>query len=333
MDYNTILRDLKNKVYHPVYFLTGEEPYYIDAICDYIEDKVLDESEKDFNQTVLYGKETDITTVISEAKRYPMMANNNVVIVKEAQHLSRDIEKLESYLDNPTTTTILVFSYKYKKIDGRKSIGKKLKKKAVFLETKKLYDNQVPDWINKYLKERNYSITPQASLMITEFVGTELGKIVNELNKLIINVPAGNTIDPKTVEENIGISKDFNNFELNKALGTKDILKANQIIMHFAKNEKEHPLVVTISMLYNFFTSVLKVHYAKDQSQNNLASVLSVHPFFVQDYKIAARNYSIKKAVKIIEYLRAYDLKSKGVNNASTPQGELLKELVFKILH
>jgi DNA polymerase-3 subunit delta len=169
--------------------------------------------------------------------------------------------------------------------------------------------------------------------MIADLVGTDLSKIVNELNKLIINVPSGSTIDPKLVEDNIGISKDYNNFELNKAIGNKDILKANQIVVHFAKNEREHPLVVTIGMLYSFFTSVLKVHYAKDKSQNGLASTLGVHPFFVQDYKMAARNYPIKKAVKIIEYLRDYDLKSKGVNNTSTPQGELLKELIFKILH
>lgn len=333
MDYKVILQDLKNKVYHPVYFLTGEEAYYIDLIADYIEDHVLDEAEKDFNQTVLYGKETDMTTVVSEAKRYPMMANHNVVIIKEAQHLSREIEKLESYLENPTTSTILVFCYKYKKVDGRKAIGKKLKKKTVFLETKKLYDNQVPDWINAYLKAKNYDITPQASLLIAEFVGTELSKIVNELNKLIINIPEGNSIDPKAVEENIGISKDYNNFELNKAIGNKDVLKANKIIIHFAKNEKEHPLVVTIGMLYSYFANILKVHYAKDASQNGLASVLGVHPFFVQDYKAAARNYNIKKSVKIIEYLRDYDLKSKGVNNVSTTNGELLKELIFKILH
>jgi len=317
MDYRDIVKDLKHKVYHPVYFLTGEEAYYIDLIADLIETKVLDEAEKDFNQTILYGKDTDITTIISEAKRYPMMANHNVVIVKEAQHLSREIEKLESYLENPTSSTLLVFCYKYKKVDGRKSIGKKLKKKTVYLETKKLYDNQVPDWINSYLKDKKYTITPQASLMIADFVGTDLSKIVNELNKLTINVPSGATIDPKTVEENIGISKDYNNFELNKAIGNKDILKANKIALHFAKNEREHPLVLTIGMLYSFFASVLKVHYAKDQSQNGLASVLGVHPFFVQDYKMASRNYPIKKAVKI----------------TSTPQGELLKELIFKILH
>ena len=333
MDHIQILKDLKNKVYHPVYFLTGEETYYIDLIVDYIENNVLDEAEKDFNQSILYGKESDIPTIISEAKRYPMMANHNVVIIKEAQHLSTQIEKLESYLDQPTSTTILVFCYKYKKIDGRKAIGKTLKKKTVYLETKKLYDNQVPDWITSYLKGKNYGITPQAALLIAEFLGTDLGKIVNELEKLIINVPAGNEITPDTVEKNIGISKDFNNFELNKALGTKDVFKANKIINHFGKNEKDHPLVVTVGLMYSFFSNILKFHYTKDKSRNNIASVLRVSPFFVGEYEVAARNYPIRKSVKIIEYLRDYDLKSKGVNNSSTSNNELLKELVFKILH
>ena len=333
MPHNQILQDLKNKVYHPVYFLTGEETYYIDVISDYIEKNVLDETEKDFNQSILYGKESDLTTIINEAKRYPMMANHNVVIIKEAQHLSRELDKLETYLENPTPTTILVFCYKYKKIDGRKKFGKTLKKKAVFLETKKLYDNQIPDWISSYLKKKNYPITPQAALLIAEFLGTDLGKVVNELEKLTINIPEGNEITPDTVEKNIGISKDFNNFELNKALGTKDVLKANKIIYHFSKNERDHPLVVTIGLMYSFFTNILKFHYTKDKSRNNIASVLRVSPFFVGEYEVAARNYSIKKSVKIIEYLRDYDLKSKGVNNASASNSELLKELVFKILH
>jgi len=333
MDHNQILQDLKNKVYHPVYFLTGEETYYIDLITDYIEKNVLDEAEKDFNQSVLYGKETDVITIIGEAKRYPMMANHNVVIIKEAQHLSRELDKLESYLENPTSTTILVLCYKYKKVDGRKAIGKLLKKKTVYLETKKLYDNQVPDWISSYIKKKGYTITPQAAILIAEFLGTDLGKIVNELEKLTINVPQGNEITPDTVEKNIGISKDFNNFELNKALGTKDVLKANKIINHFGKNERDHPLVVTIGLMYSFFTNILKFHYTKDKSRNNIASVLRVSPFFVGEYEVAARNYSIKKSVKIIEYLRDYDLKSKGVNNASSSNSELLKELVFKILH
>ncbi len=333
MPHNQILKDLKNKVYHPVYFLTGEETYYIDLISDYIENNVLDGAEKDFNQTILYGKESDIVTIISEAKRYPMMANHNVVIIKEAQHLSREIDKLETYLDQPTPTTILVFCYKYKKIDGRKAFGKTLKKKSVYFEAKKLYDNQVPEWITSYLKNKNYIITPQAALLIADFLGTDLGKIVNELEKLTINVPEGNEITPDTVETNIGISKDFNNFELNKALGSKDILKANKIICYFAKNEKDHPLVVTIGLMYSFFTNILKFHYTKDKSRNNVAAVLRVSPFFVSEYETAAQNYPIRKSVKIIEYLRDYDLKSKGVNNASTSNSELLKELVFKILH
>jgi len=333
MDYQNILNDLKNKVYHPIYFLTGDEPYYIDIISDYIEEHVLEDTERDFNQSILYGKETDINTIISEAKRYPMMANHNVVIVKEAQHLAKEIDKLEPYLENPTPTTILVFCYKYKTIDGRKSIGKKLKKKAVYLDAKKLYDNQVPEWITQQLKSKNYTIEPAATILIAEFLGAELSKIANELNKLTINLPEGSHITPEIVEENIGISKDYNNFELNKAIGNKNVVKANQIINHFSKNEKDHPLVVTISVLYNFFSNILKLHYTKDKSKNNVASVLKVHPFFVQDYHTAARNYSIKKSVKIIEYLRDYDLKSKGVNNSSTSNGELLKELLFKILH
>lgn len=333
MTYQNILNDLKNKVYHPVYFLTGEEPYYIDIISDYIEKKVLDETEKDFNQNVLYGKDTDIGTIISEAKRYPMMANHNVVIIKEAQHLAKELDQLESYLENPTPSTILVFCYKYKKVDGRKAIGKKLKKKAVFFESKKLYDNQVPDWISANLKAKNYTITPQANILIAEFLGTELSKIANELNKLTINLTEGSNITPEIVEQNIGISKDYNNFELNNALGAKNVLKANQIINHFSKNEKDHPLVVTLGVLYGFFSNVLKLHYLKDKSQNNIASELRVHPFFVKDYQTAARNYPIRKAVKIIEYLRDYDLKSKGVNSATTTNGELLKELIFKILH
>ena len=333
MEHQQILQDLKNKVYHPVYFLTGDEPYYIDIISSYIENHVLDENEKEFNQSVLYGRETDVATIVSEAKRYPMMSNHNVVIVKEAQHLSREIDKLESYLDQPLNTTILVFCYKYKALDGRKAITKKLKKQAVFLATKKLYDNQLPDWIMGYLKNKNYSIDPRAALLISDYVGNDLGKISNELEKLIINLPEGSQIDPTIVEENIGISKDYNNFELNKALAFKDVVKANQIVHFFAKNEKEHPMPVTIATLYLFFTNVLKYHYTKDKSRNNVAAQLRISPFFVQEYQKAAQNYPIRKAVKIIEYLRDYDLKSKGVNNTSTSSGELLKELIFKIVH
>ncbi|MCB9365097.1 MAG: DNA polymerase III subunit delta, partial [Flavobacteriales bacterium] len=299
MDYKQILTDLKNKVYHPVYFLSGEEAYYIDIVANYIEENVLDDAEKEFNQTIVYGKETDMITIISEAKRYPMMANHNVVIVKEAQHLEKEIDQLEAYIENPTPSTILVFCYKYKTLDGRKGVSKKIKKQAVLLESKKLYDNQVPDWINGFLKSKKYTISPHASVLIAEFLGTDLSKVANELNKLIINVPAGTEITPDLVEKNIGISKDYNSFELNKAIGTKDVLKANKIVYHFAKNQKDNPLPMTIGILYNFFTNILNYHYAKDKSRNNIASLLKISPFFVQEYQVAANNYSIKKAVKV----------------------------------
>lgn len=333
MAHQTILNDLKNKVYHPIYFLCGEEAYYIDLIADYIEEHVLDANEKEFNQTILYGKETDMITVISEAKRYPMMANHNVVIVKEAQNLEKQLDQLEQYLIQPTPSTILVFCYKYKTLDGRKAISKKIKKEAVVLESKKLYDDKVPDWITNYLKDKSYSITPKACILMANFLGTNLSKIVNEIDKLIINVPEGTTITPEHIEQNVGISKDFNSFELTKAIGTLDIFKANQIVYYFAKNEKEHPLVMVISLLYGFFTNILTYHYTADKSKNNIAAQLKINPFFVSEYVLAGKNYPIKKAVKVIEYLREYDLKSKGVNSSSVAGGELMKELVFKIMH
>lgn len=333
MDYQNILKDLKNKVYHPIYFLCGEEAYYIDLIADYIEKNVLDANEKEFNQTILYGKETDMLTVISEAKRYPMMANHNVVIIKEAQNLEKELDLLEQYLNQPTPSTILVFCFKYKGLDGRKAISKKIKAKAVVLETKKLYDNQIPDWITDYLKNKGYTIQPKACALLADFLGNDLSKVSNEIEKLIINVPEGTTITPEHVEQNVGISKDFNIFELTKTIGALNVFKANEIVNYFAKNEKEHPIQMVISTLYGFFTKILIYHYTPDKSNKNIASQLGINPFFVGEYNTAAKNYSIKKAVKVIEYLREYDLKSKGVDNTSTSGGELMKEMVFKIMH
>ncbi|HRN42922.1 MAG TPA: DNA polymerase III subunit delta [Vicingus sp.] len=333
MDYQVILKDLKNKVYHPIYFLCGEEAYYIDLIADYIEKNVLDANEKEFNQTILYGKETDMLTIISEAKRYPMMANHNVVIIKEAQNLEKELDLLEQYLNQPTPSTILVFCFKYKGLDGRKAISKKIKAKAVVLETKKLYDNQIPDWITNFLKDKEYSINPKACALLAEFLGNDLSKLANEIEKLTINVPEGTTITPEHVEQNVGISKDFNIFELTKTIGSLNVYKTNEIVHYFAKNEKEHPIQVVISTLYGFFTKILIYHYTADKSNKNIASQLGINPFFVGEYQTAAKNYPIKKAVKVIEYLREYDLKSKGVDNSSTSSGELMKEMVFKITH
>lgn len=333
MTHLDIIKDLKNKVYHPIYFLTGEEPYYIDLICNFIEKNILDDAEKEFNQQVIYGKDTDMASIIASAKRYPMMANHNVVIVKEAQHLVKQMEDLEPYLDNPTKSTILVFCYKYKPLDGRKAVTKKLKKQAVFFESKGIYEDKIPAWIEAFLNTKKYSIDLKAKHLIAESIGTNLGKIANELDKLIISLPEGTTINAEIVEKNIGINKDFNMFELNKAIGEKDVVKANKIINHFAQNEKEYPMPFVIAMLYSYFTNILKLHYLKDKSQRAVASGLKVSPFFVKDYYTAAKNFDIRKSVKVIEYIREYDLKSKGVNNVSASWGELQKELIFKILH
>ncbi len=333
MTFEQIIKEIESQQFQPVYFLTGDEPYFIDKIIEAIDRYALAENEKDFNQTVLYGKETDITTVISEAKRFPMMAERTVIMVKEAQHL-RDLALLEKYLENPSTTTVLVFSYKYKKPDGRSAVVKALKKKAVYFESKKLREYQLPDWITAFLKKRGYSITPKAAALLVEFLGDEIGKIVNELEKLFLLIPEKSTIDEQVIEKNIGISKDYNNFELNKAIGEKNVAKANKIAFYFSKNPKNHPFVVTIATLYNYFTTLLKYHYLKDKSNpKTVALAIGVNPFFVKEYVRAAQLYNIKKCVQVIGYLREYDAKAKGVNNTSATDYDLLKELLFKILH
>lgn len=332
MKFDEILTNLKKKVYQPIYFLMGDEAFFIDEICNYIGDNVLDESEKEFNQNILYGKDTDVATIISVAKRFPLMGTYSVVIVKEAQHI-RNIEDLEVYLDQPQPSTILVICYKYKTLDKRKKFTKELSKKAILFESKKLYDNQIPDWIHSYLSKRNYSIHPKAAYLLSEYLGADLGKITNELDKLMLIIEKGQEITSEIIERNIGISKDFNNFELNNALGKRDILKSNLIAKHFAANPQDNPLMITISVLFGFFQKTLVYHTLKDKSKNNIASSLKISPYFVKDYELAARNYPKGKLLKIISYLREYDLKSKGANNSSVSQGELLKELLYKILH
>tara|TARA_B110000240_G_scaffold55254_1_gene62884 strand:- start:543 stop:1478 length:936 start_codon:yes stop_codon:yes gene_type:complete len=310
----------------------GEETFYIDKISEHISKNILSEEEKEFNQTTLYGKDIDVSTIISEAKQFPFGSEYRVVIVKEAQDI-RTIEKLESYLDQPSPSTILVICYKYKKIDKRKSFGKNLSKKSVLFDSKKLYDNQVPTWIKAHIKDLGYSIDDKSCRILTEYLGADLSKINNELSKLILNLEKGESITPKIIEENIGISKDFNIFELQNALGTKDILKANRIIKHFTENPKNHPFVLTISSLFSYFQKIMIYQNLKDKSNKNAASELGVNPFFISQYQTAAKNYSMSKLFKIFTYLKENDLKSKGIGNPSTPEGELLKELTFKILH
>ncbi len=327
-----LVQDIKNGNLKPIYFLMGEEPYYIDKISDFIEETVLSEEERGFNQVVLYGRDITVEDIISNAKRYPMMAEYQVVIVKEAQDLSRTIEKLTSYAENPQPSTILVINYKYKKIDKRKALYKGINKVGVVYESKKLYENQVSDWIRRVLSPKDYTITPKASQMLVEFLGTDLSKISNELQKLQIILPKGSQITPELIEENIGISKDFNNFELRKAIGERNVVKAHQIVNYFSENPKDNPMVMTISLLFNFFSQLLHFHGLNDKSPRSVASALKINPYFVNEYINAARNYPMKKVSTIVATLREFDVKSKGVGANAISQGDLLKELLVKIL-
>ena len=341
MTYDKILLDLKNKIYHPVYFLCGDEPYYIDLISDYIEKNVLSDNEKEFNQSILYGKEVDVSTLISYAKRYPMMSNHQVVIVKEAQDIKGLIAKeskeeknyLLDYVQNPQKATILVFCYKYKTLDRRTKSGKELEKKALVFESKKLYENKIPEWISDYVSTKGHRINSRAAALMAEYLGNDLSKISNELEKLFLNVHPGAEIDLNLVENNIGISKEFNIFELNTALGRRNILKANQIINYFGANQKNNPLVLTIPQLHSYFLKVLTYHRLPVKTRNEVAGALGVNPYFVGDYESAAKVYSEEKVISVISLLRDYDMKSKGVNSPYMSEGTLLKELIYKILH
>lgn len=330
---NSIVANIKKGNLKPIYFLMGEEAYYIDRISALIENSVLDEAEKGFNQVVMYGRDVSIEEIVSSAKRYPMMADKQVIIVKEAQDLSRTIEKLVAYAENPQPTTVLVFNYKYKKLDKRKKLYKTIDKNGLLFESKKLYENQVSDWIRRVLSGKNYKIEAKAAQMLVEFLGTDLSKINNELEKLITILPEDSIISPVDIEVNIGISKDYNNFELRKAIGEKQIVKANRIINYFAENPKSNPLVMTISLLNSFFTQLLQYHGLQTKDKFSVAKALGVNPYFVGDYATAAQKYPMRKVSQIIGLLREADVKSKGVGASGMPQADILKELLFKIMH
>lgn len=330
--YEEIIGNLQKKIYHPIYFLMGEETYFIDKISDYISDNVLTDAEKGFNQTILYGKDLEPALIMGNARRFPMMANHQVIVVREAQNIKK-IEDLEPYVQNPLNSTILVINYKYKTLDKRKTFTKLLDQKGILFEAKKIYDNQLPAWISTYLKAQQYTISPQAAAMIAEYLGADLSKVANELDKLVISLPVGTQITPDHIEKNIGISKEFNVFELQNALGDRDLLRANRIINYFGANPSTNPVTVVISSLFSYFSKLLNYHFLEDKSQNNVASVLQVHPFFVKNYVAAAKNYNIKKLVEIVSILREYDMKSKGWGNVSASPADLQREMVYRILH
>ena len=339
MTYKEIIKDLKAKKYQPIYLLHGDEAFYIDKISDYIENNVLTESEKSFNQTVIYGKEAEAKTVIDTASRYPMMAERQVVILKEAQDM-KTLGDLQPYVERAVPSTILVICYKHKKFDSRTKLAKSIKAKslksepeAIIFESKKMYDNQVAGWISTYLKDHKLSIEPDAAELVAEYLGTNLSKVSNELDKLIINVPTGTSVNTQLIQENIGISKDYNVFELQKSIGQRDLLKTQRIVNYFIANPKKNPLVVVVATLYNYFSKVYQAHYLRNVSDNELAAALGTRAFFVKDYKLARKNFNLHKTQDVIGILSEYDLRSKGVDNNGTTHGELLREMVYRILH
>jgi len=335
-----IIKDIKARKFKPVYLLHGEESYYIDEVTDYIEDHLLSDAEKGFNQTVLYGKDTDMATVLGAAKRYPMMSDYQVVIVKEAQELkwakeegsSKEAEFVLSYFEKPLPSTILVLAYKYANFDKRKKIYKAISKSGLIFQSDVVRDYKIVAWIEDFVKAKGYKIDQQASALMAEYLGTDLSKIANEIEKLMLNVAKEVVINPDLVQKNIGISKEYNVFELQKALAVRNVLKCNQIINYFASNPKANPTVMVLANLGGYFTKLLKYHYIPNKA--DAASALGVPPFFVKDYEVAARNYNTGKVFQVISILREYDLKSKGLDSSgNVNDGELLKELVFKIIH
>ena len=332
MNYKEIISSIANKDLQPVYFLMGDEPYYIDKLADLFSKNILSAEEQEFNQVVLYGKDIETAQIIAEAKQFPFGSEKRVVIIREAQHL-KDIDLLDSYLDNVQPSTLLVICYKGKSVDKRKKFGKTLAKKCVVFESKKLYDNKIPAWINTYVTENGFKIDNSATAVLAEYIGADLSKITNELDKLMLVVKKEEQITTKLIEYHIGISKDYNVFELQNALGKKQVVKANRIINHFAANTKNHNIVPVMSALFSYFQKIMVYHFLEDKSPKFAASVLKVNPFFVSQYKTAAQNYSKRQLFYIFEHLKDYDLKSKGVNNKSTSHEGLLKELIFKILH
>ncbi|RZK42999.1 MAG: DNA polymerase III subunit delta [Pedobacter sp.] len=336
-----IIRDLKARRFKPLYLLQGEEPYYIDQVVEYIENHVLSEAERGFNQTVLYGKDTDMSTILNAAKRYPMMSEFQVIIVKEAQDLKwaketegsgKETEVVLNYFEKPLPSTILVLAYKYANFDKRKKIYKAINNQGIVFQSDPVRDYKLMPWIEDHIKEKGYKIAPQAAALMAEYLGTDLSKIANEVEKLCLNITKETIIQTDHIQKNIGISKEYNVFELQKALASRNVFKCNQIINYFAENPKANPMVMIMANLSGYFTKILKYHYL--QNKNDAAKELGVNPYFVKDYENAARTFSLGKTFDIISLLRDYDLKSKGLESTgNTTDGELLKELLFKVLH
>lgn len=333
-----ILKELKAKKFAPIYFLVGEEPFFIDKISDYIEQNAIAEQERGFNQVILYGKDSNMGLIINNARKFPMMAERQVVIVKEAQSIGdfgkEDAQKLLiNYLQNPLPSTILVFAYKYKKLDGRLSITKELEKKTVFVRSDKVSEYKLNTWIDEYIRELGHTIEPKASQLLADSIGTNLEVLTNEVSKMLINFQGTTRITPQHISQYIGINKDYNNFEFMKAIAYKNIIKANQIIHYFSQNPKTHPVILLFGLMYNYFTRIAMIHQAKGATDQQLATLIGVPPFIVSEYKDASKNYKLGKVIEVFRYIKEADLRYKGVDSGSMTNAENLKELMFKILH
>ncbi len=334
MSFEQIISDIRSRKFSPIYLFMGDEAYYIDELTDMLTATVLPEEERDFNQTILYGMETDVASVITLSRSFPMMSEYQLVVVKEAQNLSK-IDELEVYAKNPLHTTILVLNYKNGTLDKRKKLSAAIEKNGVIFESKKIPEYKIPAFITSYIQTKGLTIDQKSAQMLSDYLGNDLSKLTNEIAKLLIAIPAGQQrITAELIEENIGISKDFNNFELLKAIIDKNIYKVNQIADYFEKNPKNNPLIVTLVVLFNFFSNLMICYWAKNKTEQGIAAELGFrNPYQAKDYVAALRNYNAFKCMEIIALLRTYDAKCKGVNNISASDGELLKELLYKITH
>jgi DNA polymerase-3 subunit delta len=332
-----IMVDLKARKYAPVYFLQGEETFYIDLISDYIETNALQPAEKSFNQVVVYGKDAAMATILTHARRFPMMAEKQVVIVKEAQEI-QDLNKetgsklLLDYLKQPVPSTILVFCHKHKSLDKRKEVGKKIDQYAIALNCKKIYDNQLPEFIQEYAHEKKISIDDRAVLALSEYVGNDLHRLANEIDKLTISSGV-TSISLEQVMNQVGVSKEYNIFELQKAIIRKDTLLANKIVNYFEANTRKNPMIPVVAFLYSFFSKLLAASQSPDKSDKGLVSNLKISPYAARDYSYALRQYHTDKIIQTISHLKEADLKLKGVNSGSDTEGQLFRELVYRIIY
>ena len=331
MSAEQIIRDWKKKIYKPVYWLEGDEEFFINEVMDYAEHHLLPESERAFNLSVFYGRDADWAAVVNACRRYPMFAEQQVVLLKEAQQM-RDIARLEPYIDKPLSSTIFVVSYKDKKVDGRSKLSKMLKEKGELLSTKKLYDNQVPDWVNQLLITMGLSINQKAQAILIDHIGNDLTRIKSELEKIQINLGTRKTIYEDDVENYVGISKEYNAFELQAALVKKDLTKAFRIIQYFESNPKAAPIQMILPALYSFFSKVYMAFGVSLTDEKLVASAIGVSPFFVKDYLLAAKNYGFSGVENVLLLLHQYNLKSVGVHSVAVEDGSLLKELVVKMI-